>query len=169
MNYAIRKCLKGLLQNPQCKLEELDLMACSINTSEACALSEALLQNTTLKKLSLSSNPDIEGAGWEALGAVWAGPNCILEKLHIDDCVNDDECAVALASRLVKNRSIKVLSLRVTEDCLISESVWRAFFRQLSHLPLEKVFLGGRDMWATRHSHGEHARWNERIESCGYQ
>uniref|UniRef100_A0A9J8B463 NACHT domain-containing protein n=1 Tax=Cyprinus carpio carpio TaxID=630221 RepID=A0A9J8B463_CYPCA len=77
------KLLSALLEDPQCKLQKLQLWGCSIFEEGCAALISALRSNPSyLTELNLSDNKPGD-SGVKLLSALLEDPQCKLQKLHI--------------------------------------------------------------------------------------
>uniref|UniRef100_A0A4W4EWP4 NACHT LRR and PYD domain-containing protein n=1 Tax=Electrophorus electricus TaxID=8005 RepID=A0A4W4EWP4_ELEEL len=77
------KQLSGLLEDPHCTLEKLQLVNCSITEEGCAALASALRSNPSshLRELNLNLNKPGD-SGVKQLSALLEDPNCKLEKLQ---------------------------------------------------------------------------------------
>ncbi|XP_066578330.1 NLR family CARD domain-containing protein 3 isoform X13 [Amia ocellicauda] len=135
--------LCALLEDPNCKLETLQLSGCGITEGGCAALASALRSHpSTLRELDLSHNrPGVSGV--TELSALLEDPNCKLQTLRLSGCgITEGGCA-ALASALRSNPStLRELDLShnrpgvsgVTELCALLED---------PNCKLEKLWLSG--------------------------
>jgi hypothetical protein len=135
------------LPHPECALEELILIYSSMNDSSVTALFQALANNTSLKKLTLSILLDelITTDGWVTCFELLKDSKCKLEELDFSQ-TNIDERGVITLADLLSNHLHTVRSLNCSEiDESISENGWMSFVRLLlpgSPLKLEKLIIG---------------------------
>ncbi|XP_049327170.1 NACHT, LRR and PYD domains-containing protein 12 isoform X3 [Astyanax mexicanus] len=104
--------LLSFLEDPQCKLEKLQLCNCNLSEKSCAVLSTALgLNLSRLKELDLSNN-NLQDSGVKLLSAGLENPQCKLENVGLRDCnLTEQSCAV-LASVLSSNTlSLKVLDI----------------------------------------------------------
>ncbi|XP_076144592.1 NACHT, LRR and PYD domains-containing protein 12-like [Alosa pseudoharengus] len=100
------KHLSSLLEDPNCKLEKLDLYNCSIREEDFRALASALRSNPShMRELQLSGNKAAGDSGVKHLSSLLEDPNCKLEKLELWNCSIGEEGFRALASALRSNPS----------------------------------------------------------------
>ncbi|KAF4080676.1 hypothetical protein AMELA_G00174160 [Ameiurus melas] len=99
------KRLSALLENPQCKVQNLKLCGCGVSGERCAALTSALRSNPShLRELNLSFNK-LGDSGVKSLSAVLENPHRKLEKLKLRGCgVSGKRCA-ALTSALRSNPS----------------------------------------------------------------
>ncbi|KAK7124023.1 hypothetical protein R3I93_022204 [Phoxinus phoxinus] len=96
--------LSAVLEDPHCKLENLQLWDCGVTDEGCAALTSALRSNPShLRKLDLSRNK--LGDSVHLLSAVLEDPHCKLENLWLRDCGVTDEGCAALTSALRSNPS----------------------------------------------------------------
>ncbi|KAK1803308.1 hypothetical protein P4O66_004091 [Electrophorus voltai] len=100
------KQLSALLEDPECKLETLQLSNCGITDEGCAALASALRSNPSshLRELNLNNNKPGD-SGVKQLSALLEDPHCKLEKLDLDGCSITDEGCAALAAALRSNPS----------------------------------------------------------------
>ncbi|KAF4080725.1 hypothetical protein AMELA_G00174580 [Ameiurus melas] len=99
------KRLSALLENPQCKVQNLKLYKCGVSGERCAALTSALRSNPShLRELDLSGNK-LGDSGVKSLSAVLENHLCKLVKLLLRGCgVSGKRCA-ALTSALRSNPS----------------------------------------------------------------
>ncbi|XP_058617858.1 NACHT, LRR and PYD domains-containing protein 12-like isoform X2 [Onychostoma macrolepis] len=101
------KNLSDLLMNPQCKLEKLDLFACSITEKQCLILTSALKSNPShLRELNLNWN-QIKNTGVNHLCDVLKDSRCKLEKLSLHDCGITD--VSSLTQSLTNTKALQFL------------------------------------------------------------
>ncbi|XP_057187774.1 uncharacterized protein si:ch211-196h16.5 [Triplophysa rosa] len=105
------KLISAGLENPNCKLETLQLSDCGVADKGCVALASALISNSHLRELNLSRNK-LGGSGVKMLSAGLKNPNCKLEKLVLWDCGVTDKGCAALASGLRSNSHLRKLNLK---------------------------------------------------------
>ena len=125
--------LGDLLNNPNTKLEELDI---SWNSMDDVGASEFAkhLANSKLKSLSMCRSNGITSAGWVAFFEQLhhlQQSKCAIKELHLDGNHIDDDGINSMLLALPSLRSLKVLSLE--ENNTITTSGWKAFSRILEH------------------------------------
>ncbi|KAF4080715.1 hypothetical protein AMELA_G00174490 [Ameiurus melas] len=99
------KRLSALLENPQCKVNNLKLRQCNISDEGCAALTSALRSNLShLRELDLSWN-NLGDSGVKCLSPVLENPLCKLEILELEDCCVSGKCCAALTSALRSNPS----------------------------------------------------------------
>ncbi|KAI5615413.1 NACHT, LRR and PYD domains-containing protein 12 isoform X4, partial [Silurus asotus] len=97
------KRLSTLLENPECKVQDLGLVCCGVSDEGCAALASALRLNPShLRELNLSWN-NVGDSGVKCLSSVLENPKCKLEKLGLQYCGISDEGCAALASALRSN------------------------------------------------------------------
>uniref|UniRef100_A0A3B1JPY1 NACHT, LRR and PYD domains-containing protein 12-like n=1 Tax=Astyanax mexicanus TaxID=7994 RepID=A0A3B1JPY1_ASTMX len=99
------KFISGLLEDPRCKLEKLQLEFCSITGEDCAALVSALKSNPShLRELNLNYNKPGE-SGVKLLTDLLKDSHFKLEKLQLEFCsITGEDCA-ALVSALKSNPS----------------------------------------------------------------
>ena len=90
--------LGNLLQKS--RLKELHLEANHIDDRCISTPIPPLIQNKSLRKLSLSRNPDITVAGWQTFSALLSDPNSVLEALYLCEAGLDDQKASIIGNVL---------------------------------------------------------------------
>ncbi|XP_036418010.1 LOW QUALITY PROTEIN: NACHT, LRR and PYD domains-containing protein 12-like [Colossoma macropomum] len=99
------KLLSELLEDPQSKLEKLQLRYCDLTEKSCAVLSSALSSNSSsLRELNLGNN-QLQDSGVKLLSAGLRNPQCKLEKLDLSDCSITEEGCAALVSALKLNPS----------------------------------------------------------------
>uniref|UniRef100_A0A8C1PAW1 NACHT domain-containing protein n=1 Tax=Cyprinus carpio TaxID=7962 RepID=A0A8C1PAW1_CYPCA len=99
------KLLSALLEDPHCKLQNLQLSYCSIGEKDCSALISGLRSNPShLRELNLSCNK-LGNSGVKPLSALLEDPHCKLQKLQLWDCSIEEEGCAALISALTSNPS----------------------------------------------------------------
>jgi hypothetical protein len=132
--HGFSKCLSA----PTSALLRLDLSGCVKSDTGAVALFEALVHNTTLKKLKLTNNDLITSTGWATCFRLLADSQSALERLYFDCCEIDDEGATILVDVLSKHLStVRILDIRFNPP--ITAVGWRAFTELLSPSSKSKV------------------------------
>ncbi|XP_076843121.1 NACHT, LRR and PYD domains-containing protein 3-like isoform X5 [Brachyhypopomus gauderio] len=137
------KQLSGLLEDPHCTLEKLDLSDCSIREEGCAALCSALRSNPSshLRELKLNLNKPGD-SGVKQLSSLLEDPHCTLEKLDLSDCSIREEGCAALCSALRSNPSSHLRELNLNYNKPGDSGV-----KQLSalledpHCTLEKLHL----------------------------
>ncbi|XP_076835418.1 NACHT, LRR and PYD domains-containing protein 12-like isoform X2 [Brachyhypopomus gauderio] len=111
------KQLSALLEDPQCKIEKLQLSNCSITEEGCAALASALRSNPSshLRELNLNfSEPGDSGV--KQLSALLEYPHCNLETLQLSWCRITEEGCAALASALRTNPSSHLMELNLNHN-----------------------------------------------------
>lgn len=98
------------------------------------------LSNKRLVHLSLSQTSLSAAAAIASLCSFVASPTCTLQSLLVDACAIDDSGAIALASALTANRSLRVLD--VSSNRIESSAVYCALVRA-GAWKLHEFYLGG--------------------------
>ena len=83
--------------------------------------------------------------GWKSLASLLEAPNCTLEALFVSDNNLDDETAVAFASALANNQTLRTLNLY---DNSISTKGWQSFSELLCNtLSVNATFLSNHTLY----------------------
>jgi len=135
-----------VLKHPKSKLKDLNLSHCKLNNEGIQKLChEQLLGNSTstLKRLNLKCNKEIDTVGWQALSNVIQHPNSKLTTLAISDSNLIDTGAKLLGSAL-SGSSVKALNL--SYNFSIFSDVWPTVLNQLSQAPIEYLSLNNNNV-----------------------
>ncbi|EDM17967.1 rCG39476, isoform CRA_b [Rattus norvegicus] len=104
------KLLCQTLQQPNCNLQELELMGCVL-TSEACGdLASVLVNNSNLWNLDLGNNI-LDDAGLNILCEALRNPNCQIRRLGLENCGLTPGCCQDLLDLLSNNQSVIQMNL----------------------------------------------------------
>ncbi|KAL7858969.1 hypothetical protein SRHO_G00141160 [Serrasalmus rhombeus] len=107
------KLLSDLLEDPQCKLEKLQLQCCSVTEEGCAALVKVIKSNPShLKELNLSYNEPGE-PGVKELSDLLKSSHCKLETLQLAGCRITDEGCAALCKALKSNSSSQMRELNL--------------------------------------------------------
>ncbi|KAL7858900.1 hypothetical protein SRHO_G00140470 [Serrasalmus rhombeus] len=111
------KLLSGLLKDPDCKLEKLELKRCRITEEGCAALFEALKENSSsqLRELNLNHNKPGDSVV-NQLSDLLKVENCKLEKIELSDCRITEEGYAAVASALKLNPSSQLRELNLSRN-----------------------------------------------------
>ncbi|XP_028623962.1 NACHT, LRR and PYD domains-containing protein 14 [Grammomys surdaster] len=114
------KLLCHSLQQPNCNLQELELMGCVL-TSKACGdLASVLMNNSTLWNLDLGHNV-LDDAGLNILCDALTNPNCRIQRLGLENCGLTPGCCQDLLGLLSNNRS--VIQMNLMKNALDHEAI----------------------------------------------
>jgi len=117
-----------VLNHPASKLENL-IISGNLDDERFGILCDALLGNSTLKKIDLNLKRDITSVGWKKLSTVLRHPSCKLVDLGLYNAGLNDE-GTNILGKAFSSTSIKSLDLGFNESILSAR--WQALFNQLS-------------------------------------
>ena len=105
--------LSSYVSNQNCPLQRIDLSSNKIGDEGIASLGNSLAINTALKMkyLDLSGCKSVTSTGWNGFSTCLRTANPSLEGLKLDGCEINDQGAVAIATALSGNGSLKTLSL----------------------------------------------------------
>ncbi|GAB1292520.1 NACHT, LRR and PYD domains-containing protein 14 [Apodemus speciosus] len=105
------KLLCHSLQQPNCNLQELELMGCVL-TNNACEdLASVIVNNSNLWNLDLGFNI-LGDAGLNVLCDALRKPNCHIQRLGLENCGLTPGCCQDLLSLLSNNHSVIQMNLK---------------------------------------------------------
>ncbi|XP_078515289.1 NACHT, LRR and PYD domains-containing protein 12-like [Lissotriton helveticus] len=111
---GVKKLCEGL-KHPNCKLQTLGLVLCSLTDSCCEALASALETNSSLTELDLGGDK-LGDTGVKKLCEGLKHPNCKLQTLRLWSCSLTGSCCGDLASVLETNTSLTELDLRGNDE-----------------------------------------------------
>ena len=103
--------LANLLRHTTTNLQKLNLWENEIDDDGVDALVGAIITNSRLSVLDLSSNPNITSRGCQSLAALLELPNFNLEQLYLIANNIGDKGALIFANAMASNRKLMTLSL----------------------------------------------------------
>ncbi|XP_052031609.1 NACHT, LRR and PYD domains-containing protein 14 [Apodemus sylvaticus] len=105
------KLLCHSLQQPNCNLQELELMGCVL-TNNACGdLASVIVNNSNLWNLDLGFNI-LGDAGLNVLCDALRNPNCHIQRLGLENCGLTPGCCQDLLGLLSNNHSVIQMNLK---------------------------------------------------------
>jgi hypothetical protein len=139
--------LANLLKNPASRIRGLVLGNTALDDDCIVILSNAFIENNTLRILNLGNlRVGVSATGWDALLKVLYHGMCSIEKLALGWGRIDDDIVTLLSNALVINKSVKCLSLGCNSS--ITSVGWIQFIKCLRSpaSSLEQINLCGCDI-----------------------